>query len=167
MNDLLDKLSNYDILNHVIPGSIYLIGLDYLNGTDFMGMDIAYFILLSFAFGIIIGRIGSLVLQKLLYKFTKEAGEPYEEYIKASRKDKKIVLLESTKKEYRNIMSMFITLLLSSLLLKLIKIINIRINLAIYIFIILLVILFGASTLKTNSFIIKRIKATNDEGRKE
>ncbi len=113
---------------------------------------------ISYFIGLIISRIGSLVIEPLLSKMKFIKYAPYAEYLKAEQKDPKIKILLEKNNMYRTMIS----LLVSILLVKLyeygtinIEIIN-KLEVIIIISILLVILLF--SFRKQTKYIYKRIK---------
>lgn len=159
MEKIIEKISNYHIFNHLVPGILFIIISDYTLGTNIYSDDIIYLFFISYFIGIAISRIGSLIVANVLYLFTKENGEDYKKYINACEKDSKIDILIQDKNMYRNICTMLILILL----IKVISIINFNINISrdlkIIIVLCLMIILFAISFLKQNKYISSRIRA--------
>lgn len=77
MEKIIEKISNYHIFNHLVPGILFIIISDYTLGTSIYNDDIIYLFFISYFIGIAISRIGSLIVANVLYLFTKENGEDY------------------------------------------------------------------------------------------
>ena len=107
MNDLLSKISSYNLLNHLLPGALfgYWIESRYsLNSST----DIITKIFIYYFLGIIIGRIGSLAIFPILKCLKIIKFEDYGAYIEASKADKTIQVLSETNNQYRTLISLLI-----------------------------------------------------------
>jgi hypothetical protein len=69
VKDILDKLSSYNLFNYLFPGAVFAILLSATTGfTGSLDFDLSTVILIYFI-GLIISRIGSLVIEEILLKF--------------------------------------------------------------------------------------------------
>lgn len=114
---VLDKISSYNIFNNLFPGIVFCYVVDQttrftLIREGWENLIIYYFV------GIVISRIGSLVVEKWLKTLKirnretkmKEAYlkfAPYEQYLEASKNDPLIATLNETNNVYRTIISAF------------------------------------------------------------
>ena len=157
MKDLLDKLSSYNIFNYLLPGTIF-VGLGaQLTSYSLIQENILIGLFLYYFIGLIISRLGSLILEPLFEKFVKFA--TYEDYVKASKLDPKIEIFSEQNNMYRSLCILSIALIL----LKIYDLIwgsqsldNVAI---IFIFLIGLLVLFLFSYKKqTEKYVVKRVK---------
>lgn len=161
MEDLLDKLSSYNIFNYLLPGTVF-VGLGkeisaypLVQDNLLIGLFLYYFI------GLIISRLGSLTLEPLLrnkkINFVKFA--EYEDYIKASKLDPKIEIFSEQNNMYRSLCMLSIGLILlkiSDLVWGSRSLDDVAI---IFIFLIGLLVLFLFSYKKqTEKHVVKRVK---------
>jgi hypothetical protein len=70
-----------------------------------LGAFLYYFV------GLIINRVGSLVIESLALKYKFVIYKPYSEYIKASEKDSKLDILSETNNMFRSFAGLFLVLL--------------------------------------------------------
>ena len=92
MESLITKLRNYELVNNVIVGAIiyhlgmYCLKLEPLKNLSLIGeLSIVYFV------GLVVSRIGSLVLEPVCKTFKIVVYAPPEQYYAAEKKDKKMV----------------------------------------------------------------------------
>ena len=64
----LGRISNYNLLNNLIPGAILCVLLKYLVGYDLMNVGILELLVIFYFVGMVNGRIGSLVVECFLKK---------------------------------------------------------------------------------------------------
>ena len=161
MKDLLDKLSSYNIFNYLLPGTLF-VGLGKeISSYSFVQDNLLIGLFLYYFIGLIISRLGSLILEPLLknkkIKFVKFA--PYEDFVKASKLDPKIEIFSEQNNMYRSLCMLSIALIL----LKIYDLVwgsrsldNVTI---IFIFLIGLLVLFLFSYKKqTEKYVVKRVK---------
>lgn len=155
MEQLISSFSKYHIIETLIPGFIF-ITLFNLFITHIEGLDFFILTILAYFIGIVISRVSSLFTKKILFKFTKDSGIKYSEYIKATNIDKKLEELSADKNLYRNLVTVCL-LLLSLKIIEITPFIKfISIDFVIILMLVLLIILFGASFIKMNRQIIER-----------
>jgi hypothetical protein len=160
MKDLLEKLSSYNIFNYLLPGIVFVVLADALTTFHFMQQDIVVGVFLYYFIGLIISRLGSIVIEPILKwsKFVKFA--PYADFISASKEDKSIEVLFETNNMYRTFCSVFVSLIL----LKVYEGISISFPIlgrwAIELLAVGLAVLFCFSYRKQTQYITKRIQST-------
>lgn len=111
MKDLLDKLTSYNLYNYLLPGIIFVVLLKELTSFSFVQENLVIGVFVYYFIGLIISRIGSLVIEPIL-KWTNfiKFGD-YSRFVLVSKKDSKIETLSEVNNSYRTISSMFILLL--------------------------------------------------------
>ena len=65
---ILEKISTYQILNYMIPGSILCLLLKYLVGYDFLTFSVVENIVVVYFIGMVNSRLSSLELKPFLKK---------------------------------------------------------------------------------------------------
>ena len=110
MKEILEKLTTYNIFNYLLPGALFVVILRMVTGYDLLQKDMLLGVFLYYFIGLVISRIGSLIVEPLLkwIKFVKFA--EYVEYAKAEKKDGKIELLSEVNNTYRTITGLFVCL---------------------------------------------------------
>ncbi|MCS3834520.1 hypothetical protein HNP10_003319 [Aeromonas veronii] len=115
IKDLLDKLSSYNIFNHLLPGAIFCVIGTHISDIQFLQEDIVSSFFVYYFVGVIISRIGSTLVEPFL-KWTRFVDfASYDKYVVASKADAKIDILSETNNMYRTLISLFISLLLLEL----------------------------------------------------
>lgn len=168
MEEILSKLSNYGLLNNLFPGVVFNFILCKIIKIDILeNISVIEKIIMCYSIGMVISRIGSLIVKPILEKLGIVRFSNYNDYINASEKDKDIKSLSEVNDMYRNMLSLFLILTFVSLL-KLIlvnevivflKYTMIHISTYLYQYSSLgLVILFLLAYRKQTNFITKRIE---------
>lgn len=104
MENLVNSISKYQLAINLIPGYIFAILLQrYAHIVLFEG-DVLQDAFVSYFFGLIIGRIGSIFVEGLMDYFndTYKSAPEYEDKVKAERIDPKIEKLDRQCTIYRN-----------------------------------------------------------------
>ena len=109
------KISNYNILNNLIPGAILCVIFKYLVGYDLMNVGIVELFILFYFVGMINSRIGSLIVQWILEKIQWVSFRDHHSYMKAEQNDKKIESLVEVNNMYRSMISVAFIALLAKL----------------------------------------------------
>ncbi|MGN1113689.1 MAG: hypothetical protein ACI4RC_01030 [Oscillospiraceae bacterium] len=159
---MIEKVSSYNIFNFILPGAVFaniskeLMNKNFLTNSWIENIIVCYFI------GMILSRIGSLVIEPILKK-CKLKYAPYSDYIEASEDDPKIPMLLETNNMYRTFIATFISLIIYKGYLYIEQyfeknntIFNEISTLA---FLIILTTIFIASFVKQTGFIRKRVEA--------
>jgi len=107
---LLDKLSSYNIFNHLFPGISFVFltkeisGYNLIQDNYFVGGFLYYFI------GMIVSRVGSIFIEPALKAIKFISFKDYKLFVQASKLDPKLELLSEVNNTYRTILSMLILL---------------------------------------------------------
>ena len=112
MNNFLEKLGSYHIFTNIIPGAFFALALKYLFGVQLSTGGVED-ILIYYFVGLLIGRIGSLIVVRVLRKKVTIRGKeycfiryaPYPDYLKAVKLDNKIDVLSETNDCFRNLLT--------------------------------------------------------------
>lgn len=108
---ILDKLSQYNFLTNIIPGTILCIILKYLIGYDMMLSDTYLAGILFYFVGMVNSRVSSLVVEPFLKWIKWLVFAPYQDFVRAEKVDAKISILSQENNTYRAYVSvMFISL---------------------------------------------------------
>lgn len=111
----LGRISNYNLLNNLIPGAILCVLLKHLVGYDFMNVGTLELLVIFYFAGMVNGRIGSLFIEWLLKKIHLVTFRDHKQFVEAEQKDKKIVYLSETNNMYRSMISVAFTALFTKL----------------------------------------------------
>ena len=111
LKTLFEKASNYDFLNHIIPGSIFCCGYQAMTGHAICGGSWVTSLVSVYFVGILISRVGSLIVEPICkFKFWKVGSivkyAQYADFIKAEKEDKKMSLLVARNNMYRTFVAM-------------------------------------------------------------
>ena len=119
---------------------------------DFIQTDPVLAVFLYYFIGLIISRIGSLVVEPILRKTSFVKFARYSDFIMASEKDPKIETLSESNNVYRTLISVFVSLLF----LKLYDLLSITSDNS-FLLIIFILLVFLFSYRKQTRYIVKRI----------
>ncbi|HBB9226628.1 TPA: phosphohistidine phosphatase, partial [Escherichia coli] len=111
MDGLWEKISSYNIFNNLFPGALFIYLLERMTNIVLSGDDLIKNVVLYYFVGLVIGRIGSIVLEPFLKLSRLIKFAPYKDYVSACGVDGKIETLQEIANMYRTIFSMSIILL--------------------------------------------------------
>jgi hypothetical protein len=159
MKEMLEKISSYNIFNYLLPGILFALVAKPFLGWDLIQKDLLVGAFLYYFIGLVISRLGSLVLEPLLKKFSFIKFSDYKNFVTASKKDNKIELLSEINNMYRTLLSLCISLVISKLVFFIQSILAIQDDISNTILLIALAFLFLLSYKKQTTYITKRIEA--------
>jgi len=158
MDKIIEKISSYHIFNNLVPGYLFLIISSQILGKNLIIDNLIYSFFEAYFIGIIISRISSLLIEKIIVKIWKLKKEPYDNYIEANNIDDKLEILNQDCNMYRSLC----TLMIIELVLKIMVMFEIpsfiNKDILILVVLILLIILFAFSFVKQSKFISSRVK---------
>ena len=153
----LGRISNYNLLNNLIPGAILCVLLKYLVGYDFLNVGTPELLVIFYFVGMVNGRIGSLIVEWILKEVHFVTFRDHKLFVAAEQKDKKIVYLSETNNMYRSMISVAFTALLA-------KLYHVGVdlqwdwgNMSEWVVLVALLILFACAYRKQTSYIVSRI----------
>jgi hypothetical protein len=115
MNELLNKLSTYNVFNYLLPGILFAVFASRLTHYSFLQPDLVVGVFTYYFIGMVVSRVGSLVVEPLLKSLRFVAFANYKDYVSATKKDLKIELLSEANNTYRTLCSLFVLLLVVKL----------------------------------------------------
>lgn len=160
MNDLLNKLSSYNIFNYLFPGVLFAAIGDELTSYSLIYEEIIIGVFVYYFYGLVISRIGSLVLEPLLKWISVIKFSPYKDFVAASKVDEKLELLSEINNMYRTLAALFLCLLLLKSSEVLTQYFSVASDGYLILSIFILVVLFVFSYRKQSNYITQRITKT-------
>ena len=161
MNELLGKITSYNLFNYLLPGVLFVVMLDKFTDFSFTQENIVIGVFVYYFAGLIISRFGSLILEPVLKKVSFIRFAEHQDFVSSSKQDQKIETLLEASNMYRTFTAMFFLLLLF----KLYNFLSVKFPIlnesSLYIFIALLLAMFLFSYRKQTEYISKRIKVNN------
>ena len=156
-----EKLSSYQILNYLIPGSIFCVLLKHLVGYDIIHFSMVENVIMCYFVGMVNSRLGSLILYPILKKtkFIKEA--EYPDFVAAEKKDSKVTILSDINNVFRSFANVMLFLLCALGIKNIDCISNFVTGNIDWIAIISLFIIFLFSVRKQTKFVHDRVEADN------
>lgn len=163
MEELIKKLTSYNLFNNLFPGILFvglakvLWDLSFIQDNILIGIFYYYFI------GMIISRIGSLIIEPILKRIKIITFLEYKRFVFASKKDEKIEILSETNNMIRTIVALLFSLGIIKLLYFMKERMDLSSTLSNTISLIFLVLLFIFSYRKQSEYINKRIVVSEEK----
>ena len=158
MEQIFDKISEYNIINYIFPGSVFALLMQKIGTINLIQEDMLLGIFFYYFIGLIISRIGSVIIEPIFRSLKIIIYRDYTLFLNASRRDKKIDVLVEINNMYRTLVSLFLLLSIYKGVILILKKFNINSEEAIeFIIMVGLLILFICSFRKQTAYIASRI----------
>lgn len=105
MIGIIEKLNSYQILTNLMPGAFFGLGIKFLFGLMLPTQNVGEEVITYYFMGLIINRIGSLVVEPILKKIGFVRFAPYSEYTKIEKLDSKIITLSEMNNYTRSLLT--------------------------------------------------------------
>ncbi len=115
MGDLISKLSSYNIFNYLLPGIVYVAIISMITDYNLQQENLLIAGFLYYFIGLVISRIGSLVVEPVAKKCKIVVFSPYKDFVKASASDSKLEILSEANNTYRTLSALFLVILVTKL----------------------------------------------------
>lgn len=155
MKEIIEKISSYNLFNYLFPGVLYVIILNKITSCNLIQENIFIGVFLYYFIGLVLSRIGSLVIEPILKKVALFAD--YSDFISASKEDNKIELFSEINNMYRTLISLFSVILVTKIYDILSENFNFLKLVLPYILIATLLFLFIFSFKKQTAYIVKKV----------
>ena len=96
MEKFIEKLSTYNILNNILPGVVFSYLCNRLLGIQLVDSSIVENLFIFYFIGMVISRMGSIIVEPVCKKCKIVQYTQYKDYVNASKKDEKILVLLET-----------------------------------------------------------------------
>lgn len=110
MNELLSKISSYHLFNYLLPGCLFAVVASSFTQHHVIQQNLVLGLFLYYFYGLVISRLGSLVLEPLLKRLHFLKFSDYRDFVNASKVDPQIDVLSETNNMYRTLCSLLAVL---------------------------------------------------------
>jgi hypothetical protein len=110
MNELLSRLSSYHLFNYLLPGCLFAVVASKFTHHQVIQQNLVLGLFLYYFYGLVISRLGSLVLEPFLKRVRFLKFSDYGDFVIASRADPQIDVLSETNNMYRTLCSLLAVL---------------------------------------------------------
>ncbi|WP_421218195.1 hypothetical protein [Aeromonas enteropelogenes] len=163
MTDFLNKLSTYNIFNYLLPGVVFVVLNEYVTSITLLQKDIVTGVFFYYFIGLIISRVGSVIIEPFLKKVEFVKFAEYKDYISAEKNNEFIKVLSEVNNMYRTLASTLLCLFGFKLYVLVSEEISFFHKNGIYIIIICLFVLFLFAYRKQTSYITGRVAKHKEE----
>lgn len=163
MKDILSKISSYNLFNYLLPGIIFAVLVERITTYKIIQNDIIVGLFLYYFCGLVISRIGSLIIEPAMKKVSFVKFAPYKDYVQVSAIDPTLETLSEVSNMYRTLCALFLMLLATKIFEMVTMYLNMRGNTSAYILFAVLLVLFALSFRKQTKYITQRVEAGKDE----
>lgn len=159
MNELLNKISSYNIFNYLLPGIVFVVLTGDSINYPLAGQDIVTLAFFYYFVGLVVSRVGSLIVEPLLKRYSFVKFADYKDFVAASKKDAQVEVLSEVNNTYRTLCALFGLLLLVKLYARVRARFPLLQEWDVIFLLVLLLVLFLFSYRKQTSYVTRRIKA--------
>lgn len=160
MEDIINKISRYNIFNNLMPGLIFLIFLSFITPYDvlkYFSDNAIVLFFFSYFIGSLLSRTGSIIIEPILKKTGFVTFSKYNDYLHAKEIDQKIEDLNEENNTYRTYIALFLCLGISYCIPGILEYFSIENKIAIFWLIPILFLLFLFSYKKQTKYIHDRV----------
>lgn len=111
MTELLQKLSSYNLFNYLLPGIVFVAISGTATPYTFVQKDLVVGLFVYYFIGLVISRIGSLLVEPTLKRMSVIQFADYKDFVVASQADPKIDLLSEANNMYRTLSALCLVIL--------------------------------------------------------
>jgi len=165
MKDILSKISSYNLFNYLLPGIVFAVLAERITTYKIIQSDIIVGLFLYYFCGLVISRIGSLIIEPVMKKISFVKFAPYKDYVLASAKDPTLETLSEVNNMYRTLCALFLVILATKAYEAITMYLNMSGNAPAYILFAVLLVLFALSYRKQTKYITQRVEDGKDEHR--
>lgn len=160
MSELLNKLSPYNLFNYLLPGVIFSATATQLTSYNFVHENLVIGFFIFYFIGLVISRIGSLIIEPLFKKMGFVKFADYKKYGQVVKIDPTIETLSEANNMYRTLSSTFLLLLTVRAIDNFPKCLTINQETGLLVIAVILFFLFSFSYRKQTNYITRRINNT-------
>jgi len=157
LDKIIEKISSFNIFTNLLPGAIFCFLLNRFSSLSLPNGKNVYDYLVFYFVGVVISRVGSIVIEPIFKRLKIVKYAPLNKYIKAEKEDSKIQVLLETNNFYRSMISMLFLFGLALFYNYVESIWSIAPVIVLPLLAISLIVLFALSYRKQTSFIYNRV----------
>lgn len=167
MNELLKQISSYNLFNYLFPGAALCILMDKLFEYSLIVENLFAAFFFYYFVGLVVSRIGSLVVEPTLQKLGFVHFRPYPVFVTATKVDGKLDTLVEINNVYRSMIALPICALLFHAGIILADALNLHTTIRGFVLIVSIGALFILSFKKQTGYICERIDANLNSEREK
>ena len=116
MEKIFERISSYNILNFILPGVVYSFLCKNVLSISVPRSGIFESVFLYYAAGLVISRVGSVIIEPMLVKMKIIKRAEYTDYVKADNKNNKLEILVEMNNTFRTFISMILVFGITALI---------------------------------------------------
>lgn len=155
---VIDKLSQYNFLTNILPGTVLCVILKYLVGYDLIPDDYYQAGIVFYFVGMVNSRVGSLVIEPILKAISWVKFAPYSEFLRAEKEDAKLTILSQENNVFRSYISLMFISIWGYIYKNCSLDLRLSLNNESLVLIVILFVLFLFAYKKQTSFVRKRVE---------
>ncbi len=160
MNDILNKISSYNLFNNLLPGILFVILLNNFTKFEIEQENVFLAAFLYYFIGMTIARISSVIIEPLLKKTRFVNFRHYKLFVEACKKDNKIDVLVETNNKFRVLLTVIILTICSKIFYSMnLSFLKLSTNVQQYLLLFSLAVLYLFAYRKQTNYVTKRIDA--------
>ena len=163
MKEIIEKISSYNIFNYLFPGILFCVLIQSFTSIKLIQDEIVTGFVTYYFIGLIISRIGSLIIEPILKSLKIIRFANYREFVAQSKTDQKIELLSEINNMYRTILSCCLCFIIVKIYMSIDPNLLFFMSVGWIILLLMLIALFAFSFKKQTDFIRTRVE--NKEGK--
>lgn len=164
MEKFLDKLSSYNLLNNMLPGAVSCFLINIYWNKNLLGSNIVESLFIYYFIGMVVSRIGSVIVEPMCKKCKWVKFADYGQYIAASKNDSKLEILSETNNTFRTMLAMCLLLLVGKFYFYICSKVQFAKNVEADILLIALAVLFACSYRKQTRYVKNRVDRDSNGG---
>lgn len=163
MEKVIDKLESYNIFNFLLPGAVFDYMFEMMFKQNLVSGNIIEDLFMYYFLGMILSRIGSIIIEPVCKKIKWIKYADYKDYINASKKDEMVKVLSEVNNTYRTLFSGGVVLIVMKIYFGLATKLNVNSDVHEIMALIFVVILFAFSYRKQTRYVNNRVKKIEGE----
>ena len=164
MKAVLEKLSAYSIFGYLLPGSLFVILGERLTSFSLIQRSWIVGIVLYYFIGLVISRVGSLVVKPVLERIGLVREVSYNDYLEASESNSRVDILSAQNNLFRTLCAMVMMLIGLKIGEKVIGVLPWGADVYDFIVLVVLFILLLFSYRKQTQELVRRVKHVQQKG---
>ena len=163
MDEVLKKISSYNLFNYLFPGVMFAFLIENSTNYKLIQENLIVGAFLYYFLGLVISRLGSVVVEPLLKKVKLVKFVEYSDFVRVCKTDDKLEVLSEQNNVYRTLTSLIVFFLLFQAFEFCAEHYSLLREFKITIFLSLLLVLFLASYRKQTDYITTRISVSKEQ----
>ncbi len=163
MSDFVFLLSNFRVVSSLVPGAALCIFINDFLKVNILKDEVILNLFIFYTVGVVVGRVGSIIIEPLFESFGIIDKENYPDYIDAEIKNPKVSTIDEISRFYRSLTTLMMFIIVGIVIEYPMKMYPMTNVLVMHIVSVLMLILMIKSYSKQSKYTAKRIKKVLEE----